>query len=244
MNRRLIPIVAGVLASVAAADAYAVPANYLPLEIGRTWFYDGDEGTDQITTIESPVSIQGVLTTARLQENSGANEDMFRNFWTRNEEGDLFLHAAQNLGAGLAWRYEPPILYLDAPLEVGKTWTTRFNACEDIGAGPCTEALAITFLVTAEGAITVTAGTFSTFEVQEVEPSPDLTFGDDVRFNLLGHRLPEDHGASDGGAHDWYADGVGVVRQDVGGETLNLVVVNSPTPTLDSTWSTLKSLFQ
>jgi hypothetical protein len=52
----------------------------------------------------------------------GSTLEMGVEFYSRNDEGDLFLHGNLSLFTNEAEIYDPPVLYLDLPLVEGKTW--------------------------------------------------------------------------------------------------------------------------
>ncbi len=109
-------------------------------------------------------------------------------FYSRNEEGDLFYHGSLDPDEGTANIFEPPVLYLDLPLEAGKSWevdSRRYDNLELEGAGVAERG---TRRVEGPERIRTPGGMVDAWKIStEVD-------------------------AGDGMGTDWFAPGVGMVR--------------------------------
>jgi hypothetical protein len=160
-------------------------------------------------------------------------------------EGDVFLHGARNFSVGIEVAYDPPILWLDAPLALGNTWSTIVTIYFSLdGQGEGQGPIEIRHGVFFEGEMIVPAGQFLAYGVGGV--TPEFTVGGEV-FDLEGARRGglEKQGAANGGEiGEWFSDGVGVIRDH---PQLDLLLTSwtepPPTSTTESSWGALKGLF-
>jgi hypothetical protein len=73
------------------------------------------------------------------------------------------------------WTYEPPVLFLDLPLTVGKSWS--WSGRRLLGGSLPDGDYTVEFTVTDEREVTVPAGTFSVLVVQILVIDPEYYWG-------------------------------------------------------------------
>ncbi len=207
--------------------------EFLPLEIGNYWSYLAEDGMVETKVISEQATIFGqdvfVIEYTESSQNLG-----LRNFWTGGEDGDVFLHG---FNRGWGFIYDPPIQIVDAPLYVGKTWTTEFAvyALPDTSYQTTWE---VTYVVLEEGVYQVGAGSFPGYGLGTVEPEVGL--GLRQGFSLSGQ--VEDSAQRD--ADFWFSDGVGEIQYD----TDHLYMLESysggTVATEPLAWDGVKALFR
>ena len=153
--------------SMAWAIPVAAGSIYFPLDPGSMWTYAGDQGGSAQVFIGGGQVVIGVETVVRhVDIQSVLDGQTFQNYWTSNGDGDLWLHGFTNESIRLSLSYDPPILWLDAPLQVGNTWSTTTQAYSDLeGNVPWGDPFTITLGVISEQEIVVPAGKFFAYEV-------------------------------------------------------------------------------
>lgn len=85
------------------------------------------------------------------------------------------------------YTYDPPLLYLDFPLETGKTWSSQAALQPDYGGTP--SIVTLTGRVIGNGSATVPAGTFEVVAVELVLTGQDYGAGPATGVLLLHHQL-------------------------------------------------------
>ena len=136
--------------------------------------------------------IAGRETDVVYTDNFGFGLGQHAGFYSRNEEGDLFLHGNLNLVSGEAEVFDPPVLYLDLPLKVGKTWEVDCRLYDNLDLEGEGQRQHLIMKVAAWDTVTTRAGVFPAWNtVCEV---------------IEG----------DGLGTDWFAPGVGPVRGSAG----------------------------
>jgi hypothetical protein len=178
---------------------------------------------------------------------TGPLAQVYENYWTVNEDGDVFLNGARNLSLGLEFAYSPPILWLDAPLAPERTWTSTVMVYASLegegeGQGPIEIPRGVFFA----GDVTVPAGVFFAFGVsgtgaevaKQVRPGIGLLGSRESDVGLRSERLGGEFG-------DWYSDGVGVVKLR---ETAEFALTHWQEPpsnaTVQVSWGAVKGLFR
>jgi hypothetical protein len=182
--------------------------SYLPLAPGNRWVYQGVNGLHEIQAITGTMTIQGRTVFVKSYLKSSSNLGL-ENYWSEDLDGDLLLSGFFRNGIdpwGLV--YDPPVLLLDAPLALGKTWTTRFTAYQ-LPAMELLGTYELTLEVFEDTTLVVPAGTFRAFGIGQ-PPTPAIAaFASHGSLSLDGALW-----GSGGSPSDWYAAGVGVVQYD------------------------------
>jgi hypothetical protein len=135
--------------------------------------------------------------------------------------------------------YQPPIQEVDAPLYVGKTWSTTV----DIFALPDTTfymTMEFTYTVHEDPELTVPAGVFPTFGIGIPDPDPGAKTFLDGRFTLRGeaksdmrYEVPR-----------WYSLGVGIVQEYLGSLYQLRTYTDHPVAVENSSWGSVKALYR
>jgi hypothetical protein len=206
--------------------------DYFPLNEGWTWTYAMLDGGVVEAAIEGWVKFEGEMTIERLVEVTGPQAQIVHNYWTKDSEGNVFLHGAYNED-GFVAAYDPPIPFIDAPLYQGKTWLVS----TDLNGEPI---LDYYYVVDYEGETIVTAGTFYGYRVKIDVPEKSLVTKNGASYDLLGFRRG-DAETPDVPFGDTFVDGVGMVIGAFEGE---LISWQGPVATENSTWGDLKALYR
>ena len=132
--------------------------DYWPMYGGIVYNYEDDNGHDLI------VSISGYGRECAYYSGGQLRCQTWQSF-SIDENGDLFLESDSNYCQGAIdpdymWTFSPPVLFLDLPLEVGKSWTSLSTA---YGYGESFAANSAEVL--SEETVVVPAGTFKTLVV-------------------------------------------------------------------------------
>jgi len=246
--RGLTKILLGVLVAVLAAGV-AGADSYYPLDVGSTWHYANANGQAEDASITGSFELLGVSTVVRHVEiyNTRIPPQVVENFWTLTSDGDLLLHGAHNITDTLELAYWPPVVMIDAPLWLGKSWVTeeihvyRFDGSPG-PFSPFDYPLAVHF----EGEVAVPAGSFQCFGVGFDLSTPVLRLDCGRAYDIYGRRLSAGAACRSGDATEWYAEGVGLVQNSYltdPGELMKLVSWE-PTAVEATSWGRVKALFR
>ena len=234
-ERGVLVFVAGVLVvGLLGARAAAEPV-YLPLDQGATWSYATGTGGAERKTVDGMVEIFGETAQVIRYSESSSNEGL-ENYWTSSAAGDVYLWGFfRREDEGWGYLYQPPILWIDAPLHVGKSWETEFQVYS----------LPDTILVSSaqyvlttiwEGVVAVPAGDFQSFLVEGSFGMPEAAQDVSPDGRLLSGRST---------TWDWFSDGVGLVQYGRAASPNPYRLVDYGTTPADATsWTTIKSLFR
>lgn len=139
---KTIALLVALLACAAAAGAQ----SFLPLTQGNRWAYTGDlVGPDikQVVYGPDPLFDDTYVIVYEVSDHSLE----LRNFWSTDDEGDVFLHGFRRIEPRVARYYDPPLRLVNAPMYPGKTWTTTTDMSSTIG-GPIIATLTLRYTVT------------------------------------------------------------------------------------------------
>ncbi|MFN0149610.1 MAG: hypothetical protein ACKVU1_02735 [bacterium] len=221
---------ATLLALFAAAPAYST--EYLPLATGNQWSYASIEGSSEVQTVVGTAPVWGVSTSVIDHTESTFNEGL-ENYWTTGSDGDVFLWGFNRTLDGFGWLYDPPILYVDAPLFVGKTWSSEVDVYEL----PDTTYFAtfnLLFTVHEDVLLSVPAGAFQSYGI-------GYDAGGGASMSILGTLGRALRGT---GPSVWFSDGTGEVQYSSASELFRLVSVNVPNSTSATSWGAIKGLYR
>ena len=230
----------GILVAVLLWVGLAAADNYFPLQIGSTWNYVGAQGGVAKARVVGTQAILGVDTVVRewVRYSATASESL-ANYWSMNSEGDVFLHGFTRYSDGLQLVYDPPVLFLDAPLSTGKTWQTTGVVYTDFaGATPSGDTLTVGYEVSSEGDRTVPAGAWFGYAVREVlfsvRHESDLV-------TAAGSSSPL---GNDSVFEDWFVDGVGEIEIQTN-EVFKLESRSLPPTAIEEiSWTSIKALYR
>jgi len=104
---------------VAAAGASA--QSFLPLDVGNRWSYTSDlVGPDIREVIYGPDPLYE--DTYTIEFDVSDHSPGHRQYFSSNDQGDVFLHGFRRLEPRQTRYYDPPLMVVDAPLYPGKVW--------------------------------------------------------------------------------------------------------------------------
>jgi hypothetical protein len=220
--------------------AWSGTGTYFPLATGNFWMYRTPDGHEDSQLVIGPASFEGIETIAVEFDPDHENAGL-RNYWTETPDGDLlfwgFYRSVEDVGV----RYDPPIAFLDAPLEVGRTWqaTTTPTYLPKQREG---EPFVLEFAVHSYGPRTVPAGTFDAWEIGYEASEDQAEIATSLELDVTGRRLS--HGTRGSGAGDWWTLGIGRIAQGLGSYRYELVSFELPTPVSAASWGRVKRLYR
>ena len=230
---RIALLVAALL--LASRPSMAGGQSYLPLYVGNQWMYSGLQGASETATVTGTVLIRGLETFVIRHGPSTFNEGL-ENYWSTSPDGDVLVHGFNRTLEGFGAIYDPPIVLLDAPLAVGRTWTQTVTNYTLPDTTPTTT-FTISFQVFEAGALTVPGGTFYAYGIGQ-SPGGMTVLARAGTFSVTGRRI-----TTSGGATDWWAQAVGRVKYTADQE-YQLEAFTGPTGTDAITWGGLKALYR
>ncbi len=212
----------------------AAGQDYLPLETGNFWSYVTDAGFKEMRVVVDQVPVfQG--TPYKIEYTISSDNQGLVNYWTSGPDGDVLLWGFFRDGWGRL--YQPPISMVDAPLAVGKSWTTTI----DFYSLPDTifmETLDMTYIVQEAPELTVPAGVFPTYGIGSPEPvATTLSAG---RYTPWGELVTD----KDAGRLSWYSLDVGIVQDDLGRFYKLETYTDHPVAVEVSSWGAVKALYR
>ncbi|MBU1700894.1 MAG: hypothetical protein KJ927_03305 [Candidatus Eisenbacteria bacterium] len=214
--------------------------NYHPLETGTEWYYENIEYGPMSISMTGDKLVLGVWTKVRHQEEA---LQTYENFWTCDDDGNLFLHGAHNLDDGWQAVYVPPVKMINAPLYLNSTWITEDIMVYDFDGNPIWGPFNYGLKVYWEGEVNVPAGDFYAYGVG-INPSiKSAHFKSIDSHDMFGRRGEETEDPPPGYPEDWYAADIGMVRHiDAAPWYWNLVWWKGPQPTSskEDSWGRLK----
>jgi hypothetical protein len=226
------------MAALAVTVALLIPVvvaaeQYLPLTIGNQWVYQGVAGKSERQLVTEMRTFWGSDTYVISYLDSSSNQGL-ENYWTTDADGDVSLWGFYNATNGEGILYTPPIKRVDAPLYVGKTWSTTFDYYFLPGmtyGGTAT----IVMSDWEERILVVPAGPFPTVGVGQGPYDGPLR-----GYSLAGLRVSA---VPVRGASDWYSPSVGLVQYQ-SDDLYQLTSFGGPTPAVQSTWGRVKALYR
>jgi len=219
--------------------ALAAPGQnetYRPFKLGNWWEYDGVHNEHEIQRVDRIDSLWGYPVYAVQYDESTGNDDL-ENYWTTEAGGSILLWGFYRELDSFGWIYDPPIIYVDAPLYMGKVWSCTSDVY-DLPDTTYSQTFELTFRVYEEGIATVPAGDFYSYGVgYDFVPyqrgnitkeagrkrNPIAEYLNSCRFLPNGERK-SDYQASmqQGSPMHWYSIDVGEVQYALG-DTFQLV---------------------
>ena len=222
------------LALCAASAGSASAESYFPLQLGNTWHYSSEKDGAEVQSISRTDVVHGrdvfVNSFVASKLNLGLDQ-----YWFEGPDGDLFLVGFYRKLDGFGRLYDPPLLWLDAPLALGREWTSS----SDVISLPDMTVLGTIQIgqrVYEAGPITVPAGTFEAFGVGQLIPRTD------PMETLASTRLDGTRPTAGTNASEWYAVGVGEIQYGFG--AFQLTAYEVPTEALASTWGRVKRAYR
>jgi len=210
--------------------------DYQPLATGNFWSYFIDDGPVEMRLVGEQVPIFDSQTYP-IEYTMSPNDPGLINYWTSEDDGGVLLWGFWRQTWGIL--YDPPIITVDAPLYVGKTWTSTV----DLYALPDTTfymTMEFTFTAHEDPVLTVPAGEFATFGIGSPDPGPGAKTFLDGRYTLSGEAKTDQRYQVD----RWYSLGVGVVQEYLGSIYQLRTYTDHPVAVESSSWGAVKALYR
>lgn len=107
----------------------ATAVNYYPPQVGNTWVFWSDDGSEQLTyTLETPENsnVEGLITLKITNAATGTDVTSVDTYFiTVENDGDILLHRSvtdEGVYGIAAVTHDPPALFFPAELPLGQTW--------------------------------------------------------------------------------------------------------------------------
>ena len=212
----------------------AIAEEFLPLEPGNFWSYRDAAGLEELQVVTGQVPIFDANPFAIEYTDSPENQGLI-NYWSTEPDGDILLWGFFVDGWGYV--YQPPIRMLDAPLNIGKSWstTTLFHTLPDTLPYQTFEAA---FTAYEEPVLTVPAGEFTCWGIGPSDPATKAAH--QGRYTLWGTVVSDKNAGPD----TWYSPGVGVVQYGVGSLLKLETYTDHPVGVQISSWGAVKALYR
>jgi hypothetical protein len=210
--------------------------EFLPLEEGYSWVYEGIAGLGETQTVVGRSMLFGESVFVIRVHDSDSNEGL-ENYWTVSPEGHVLLWGYFRVKEDFGRLYFPPVRLLDYPPSLGKTWTTTFRVYE-LPDTLYTGISELVYLVYDEGVIDVPAGSFFSYGIGTVHG--DMKGLSPANYDLFG-RTSEGVGERRL-ADKWWCYGIGLT-QYLANDLYQLVEFTGPTAIQESSIGRIKALF-
>lgn len=212
----------------------AIAQEYLPLEPGNFWSYRDAAGLEEMQVVTGQVPIFDGHPYAIEYTKSPDNLGLV-NYWSTEPDGDVLLWGYFRDGWGYV--YQPPVRVLDAPLNVGKTWstTTLFYTLPDTVPYQSFDA---GYTAYGEPVLTVPAGEFPSFGIGPSDPAAKADL--QGRYTLWGTVISD----KNTGAEIWYSQGVGAVQYSYDHLFQLVTYTDHPVDVQISAWGSVKALYR
>jgi hypothetical protein len=221
--------------------------DYHPLELGWEWYYENALSETEHISITGQREVLGTMTVVRRHEVVSQLPQVFENFWSKDVDGNLFLHGAINYSYPIELAYIPPLRIVDAPLFLHKAWTTEGVHTFDLSGTPIGGPFDYPLRVYFEGDTQVPAGTFYAYGIGFDILSQVTSYGREVRFDVFGRRVESPIPTDDGDITEWYTDGLGLIQHTastIEERIFKLHWWNSAVPIVPETWGRIKSNYR
>ena len=128
---KLVPWLKGlsVLSLIFCFALTATAVNYYPPQVGNTWVFWSDDGSEQLTyTLETPENsnVEGLITLKITNAATGTDVTSVDTYFiTVENDGDILLHRSvtdEGVYGIAAVTHDPPALFFPAELPLGQTW--------------------------------------------------------------------------------------------------------------------------
>ncbi len=214
---------------VALALSAAAQPNWQPLAFGWTWTYV-DGLSVQNGVVLGDANVRG--RTVREIRHEEIGTQVYRNYWSRDAEGNVFLHGFINDTVALSRSYEPPVLWIPGVLEVGTSWLTAVDIYVGLDGYDLDSTAVLAFRVTDNRVLDLPAGLFDAWSVTD-DTLPGRT---ESAFTITGRRRESGKAVS---LTRWYSHGFGLVKE-WGWELTDF----TPVATERAAWGDVKALYR
>lgn len=240
---RLAPAIALLVCLAAALPAGEARAQWLPLAIGNEWTYMDEGDEPHVEAITELGRVRGRR--MYVKSYTGGPDDGLLNFWALDSDGSVLLGGYYKPWYPFGLVYEPPVRIFPGSPVVGAEWTTH-TVAYSVPDNVIYAEFDLYWRVQAQVTLVLQAGTFDAIGVGQVAPPAVSLAPDGQSWGLDGRVSGPAGGAGLNGpdsATEWYADGVGLVKYDVGAPFF-LSAYNLVTPAVTSSWGRIKRLYR
>lgn len=221
------------LALVLAAAATATAGTFLPLTDNARWTYRNDAGQAMTITTTGYAVVRGIPC---VELRWALPDQAFRNYWTSDRDGRVYLHGAINEDGGFEASYSTPIHWLPAASASARCWSTHTRMFTTLfGESNTGYALDLEFCVVGECVVSTPAGDFDSIAVSvdsQIMPTSEA-----AGYDAFGRRLGNSGRAL---GEEWFSLDVGMVRDD----EWELVSYEEITANQDLAWGAVKALYR
>jgi hypothetical protein len=226
--RRLFFIVLMLVAAGAAAAA-----TFLPMHDNARWTYRNSTAQTMTITVLGQATIHGMST---IEMRWVLPDQTYRNYWTSDRNGNVYLNGAINEDGGFQAAYEPPIHWLPTAEASARCWSTASRMFPDLdGSSSAGTPLEIEFCIVGGGLVSTPAGVFETVAIGADTGIPSAK--DVAGYDIFGRRIAN---AAKVSTTEWFSLDVGMVRND----EWELVSYEEITADEPLAWGAVKALYR
>jgi hypothetical protein len=182
-------------------------------------------GSSLQAAVLGPATVGGVPTVCVTYDIVvlGSSQPQERWYFSVDVDGSVYLHAREVPGESRVELYDPPLLHVKMPLEVGSTWTASTTIYNNWAGDPPGQLYELVMTVIAEEDVTVPLGAYRALKVEAVE---------------------QPAGSSDT-ITSWFSDGIGIVKLKPSPYlSFNLTAWSGRVPVEPQTWGAIKQLYR
>jgi hypothetical protein len=167
--------------------------SYFPDDIGWRWEFVA--GTNR-ASIENVGTVTVIGREAIIRRYLVNDLNVLDEYWSTDAQGNVLMHGWHQPGFPRTRTFDPPIVFLSAPLVQGDAWEQTFDVYNDLAGTQYNEQATTVMIVATAGTISLPYGDVFAFGV------------DDTRVN----RVAADECSARAQPTRWFADGIGPVQ--------------------------------
>ncbi len=229
-----------ILIALVLLSTLAVAGTYLPLEEGNRWAYSGDIVGPDIKEIASGPDPQFYNSYPVLYDVSDHSLGL-KNYWSTNDEGDVFLHGFARLSPRVSRFYEPPLKVVDGPLFPGKTWTSTVTVYE-VPGGPAVGFFNVEYTVTEPDLVLINGQEYEAHGILEAQVLSAAGVGSEWTTDGRPFDLAKENDVI---VPHWWVENIGEVRyRSIGIFELIDFFIHGIVANDDVSWSDLKQNYR
>lgn len=214
--------------------------DYLPLELGNYWIYDGAVvGEHEESFISGTMRLWDGEVSVMTLRNSTQNEgnDIF---WTVGDDGDVLLWGFQFPEGGGAL-YVPPLVEVDPPLFLGKEWSVTsgfysYTLSDTLYWGEWT----LVYTVLTDETLDLPVGSLHAYGITARLESDKTLPAALRRLDRMGLLAVSPHRQV---IPYWWSEGVGQVQYNTSDRYQLVTYGNEPVLTQTTSWGRIKALY-
>lgn len=221
-------------------SAFATAGTYMPLEEGNRWSYSGDIVGPDIKEIVSGPNPEIYNSYAVLYDVSDHSLGL-KNYWSTNDDGDVFLHGFARMSPRISRFYDPPLKVVDGPLFPGKVWISASTVFE-VPGGPAIGYFDVEYTVTEPEIVIIGGEEHEAYGILEARVLPVAGVGSDWTTDGRPFDLAKE---GDVVVPHWWVENIGEVRyRSIGIFELIDFFLEGVVTNEDASWSDLKQKYR